>query len=388
VPPGYGFDYIDADALIHKLSVAGGRIRTASGMSYRVLFLDAYSGHMSLPVLGAIRQLVEAGAIVAGPKPVDDPSLADNESEFRKLNNELFGDGTGVHRVGRGTVYAGQSLDDVLRAMKVSPDFDFTTPESGARLEFVHRKLADGDLYFVANRGDHAARVNATFRVTGKVPELWRAETGKTEPASYRIADGRTTVPLDLEPWGAVFVVFRKPATSTSRTLAKATETDLATLAGPWKIGFEEGRGAPGSIVLDKLASWSESSDAGVKYFSGTGTYTESFTAQAAWFAKGTRIWIDLGDVKNLAEITVNGKALGQVWHAPYRVDATDALRPGANELTVKVTNAWVNRLIGDLQPGATTKHTFVTFKPYKTDSPLLPSGLLGPVRMVAVTAK
>ena len=210
VPAGYGFDYINADGLIHELNVADGRITTKSGMSYRVLGLDPYSQHMSLPVLRAIHKLVEDGAVVAGPKPTDDPSLADDQAEFRKLNDELFGDGTGVHKVGKGTVYAGQSLTDVFNALKVAPDFDYTKPESDTRLLFVHRKLADGDLYFVDNRNDRDETVDATFRVTGKAPELWHAETGKSEPVSYHIADGRTTVPLHLEPWGTVFVVFRK----------------------------------------------------------------------------------------------------------------------------------------------------------------------------------
>src|SRR5208283_3125566 len=119
VPAGYGFDYINADGLIHMLKVINGRITTRSGMSYRVLGLDPYSKHMSLPVLRAIHQLVEDGAVVAGPKPADDPSLADDQAEFRKLNDELFGDGAGVHKVGKGTVYAGQNLTDVFNAIKV-----------------------------------------------------------------------------------------------------------------------------------------------------------------------------------------------------------------------------------------------------------------------------
>ena len=189
-------------------------------------------------------------------------------------------------------------------------------------------------------------------------------------------------MPLHLEPWGTVFVVFRKPTKATSRTLPKVVETELATVEGPWNVSFQPGRGAPASITLDKLISWSDSADAGVKYFSGTGTYTKTIQASPDWFKKGAKLWIDLGDVKNLAEVTVNGKSLGIVWHAPYRVDATSALKPGANEVTIKVINAWVNRLIGDQQPDATTKYTFADVKPYKANSPLLPSGLLGPVRV------
>jgi hypothetical protein len=388
VPAGYGFDYINADALIHELSVANGRITTRSGMSYRILGLDPYSRHMSLPVLRAIYKMVEAGAVVAGMKPDDDPSLADDQAEFKKFDDELFGDGSGVHKIGKGTVYAGQDLAAALNAMQVAPDFDYTKPEADADLEFLHRKLTDGDLYFVDNRSDRAEQVDATFRIAGKAPELWRAETGKAEPASYKIADGRTTVPLNLEPWGTVFVVFRKPASATSRTLPGKTETELATVGGDWKIAFQPARGAPESVTLSQLSSWSDSTDPGVKYFSGIGTYTKTIDARAGWFKKGARLWIDLGDVKNLAEVTVNGKSFGVVWHAPYRVDATAALKTGANEVSIKVINAWVNRLIGDQQPGVTSPITFADVKPYKADSPLLPSGLLGPVKVISVSTE
>jgi hypothetical protein len=121
-----------------------------------------------------------------------------------------------------------------------------------------------------------------------------------------------------------------------------------------------------------------------VKYFSGVGTYTRTVHAPASWFKKGTRLWIDLGDVKNLAEVIINGKDLGIVWHAPYRIDATSALKSGANELQIKVVNAWVNRMIGDEQPGA-TRYTFADVKPYNAHSPLQKSGLLGPVRLYSV---
>ena len=380
VPAGYGFDYINADALIHELSVVNGRIHTPGGTSYRILGLDQYSTHMSLPVLKAIHKLVADGAVVAGPKPADDPSLADDHAEFAKLSDELFGDGTGVHKVGKGTVYAGSSLADALTALNVAPDFDYTRPEADTRLLFAHRKLASGDLYFVDNRNPHSEQVDATFRVTGKAPELWHPDTGKSEPASFTIADGRTTVPLSLEPWGTVFVVFRTPTAAASRTLPAVTTTQLATLEGAWQVDFPPNWGAPASITLDDLASWSTNSDPGVKYFSGTGTYTKTVTAPAEWFTRGAHLWIDLGGVKNLAEVTVNGKPLGEVWHTPYRVDATGALKPGANELTIKVTDAWVNRLIGDQQPDAKIKYTFTTVKPYRATSPLQESGLLGPV--------
>lgn len=384
VPAGYGFDYVNADALIHELHVVNGRIETKGGMSYRVLGLDAYGQHMSLPVLRAIHQLVENGAVVAGAKPTDDPSLSDDQAEFKKLNDELFGDGSGSHKIGKGTVYAGQNLADVFQALNVAPDFDYTKPENDTRLEFVHRKLNDGDLYFVDNRGDNGRKVDATFRVSGKEAELWHPETGTSEPVSFKIADGRTTVPLDLEPWGSVFVVFRKSTSTTGRDVSAGEKKEVATLDGSWKVSFQPDRGAPASITLDQLTSWSDNSDPGVKYFSGTGTYNKTFDVSATSLGKGSQVWIDLGDVKNLAEVTINGKSVGIVWHAPYRVNVTSALKTGSNELIVKVTNAWVNRLIGDQQPGAQT-YTFADVKPYRANSPLLSSGLLGPVSVYSI---
>ena len=387
IPAGYGFDYINADALIHELKIDDCCILTKSGMSYKVLALDPYSKHMSLPVLKAIENLVKQGATVVGAKPTDDPSNADDRAEFDRIDSELFGDGSGVHSVGSGRVYAGQSLADVFNTLKLSPDFEYTNaggqkPESNTNLQFVHRKLADGDIYFIDNRNDRDENIDATFRLSGKTPELWYAETGTSRPASFKIADGRTTVPLHLEPWGTVFVVFRKSTSETSHTEPTITESRVADVAGPWKVSFEPDRGAPPSITLDKLIDWKDSTDAGVKYFSGAGTYTKTIQAPADWFRKGSHLWIDLGDVKNLAEVTVNGKNLGVVWHAPYRIDITSALKQGSNEISIKVVNAWVNRLIGDQQPGA-TKYTFADVHPYKANSKLLPSGLLGPVAIV-----
>ncbi len=387
IPFGYGFDYVNADALIHELSASNGTITTKSGMQYRVLGLDPNSRHMSLPVLRAIHKLVNDGAVVVGPKPVDDPSLADDQAEFQRLSTELFGDGAGVHKLGSGSVYAGFKLENALAELKIKPDFDVAKQSNHADIEFVHRKLAHGNIYFVDNRSDHGESIDATFRVAGLEPELWYAETGIRKPVSFKIVDGRTTVPLELEPWGTVFVVFRKPTTAMSLTLAEPATTPVATVAGPWKVAFQPGRGAPDSITMNELSDWSKSDDPGVKYFSGIGTYSNKINASSSWFKSGAKLWIDLGDVKNLAVVTVNGKKVGETWHAPYRVDATSALKPGENEITIQVINAWVNRLIGDQQPGA-KQYTFTTQKPYRANSPVLASGLLGPVRIVRESTK
>jgi hypothetical protein len=185
---------------------------------------------------------------------------------------------------------------------------------------------------------------------------------------------------LNLEPWGSVFVIFRKTTAANSRIIPAKNKDDLTILDGPWTVAFQPGRGAPAAITLDKLSPWNENSEAGVKYFSGTGTYSKTIVAPKEWFKKGARFYLDLGSVSNLAEVELNGKPLGIVWHAPFRVDATDALEAGANELTIKVTNTWVNRIIGDQQPGVSQKITYTTSNPYHASSLLQQSGLVGPV--------
>jgi hypothetical protein len=354
-------------------------------MRYRVLALDPHAKQTSLPVLRRIRELVAAGAVVVGAKPVGSPSLADDDAEVGKVVDELWGPGAGAgeHHTGAGTVYGQAALAEVLARLGVSPDFEHTKPQADSQLLFVHRALADGDLYFVDNRTARAQDVEATFRVSGRQPELWHADDGSREPASFRVLAGRTTVPLRLEPWGTVFVVFRKPTTAASRTVPARAEVDLATVEGPWPVRFQAGRGAPAGITLETLGSWTDQPDPGVRYFSGTGTYTALIQARPEWFEPGARLWLDLGRVENIAEVSIGGKPLGVAWKTPFRVDATHALRPGANTVEVRVTNLWVNRMIGDRQPNAPVKYTFTRPEFYKADSPLLPSGLLGPVRVV-----
>ena len=385
VPAGYSFDYVNADALVNALSVSDGFITAKSGMAYHVLALDPRSRHMSLAVLRKIRDLVRTGAVVVGAKPVETPSLADDRAEFQTIADEVWGTGAEDHVCGKGKVYGNRTPADVLRLIRLPPDFESTRPQPDSKFLFVHRKLAEGDVYWVNNRNSRAENVDVTLRIQGKVPEIWHPDTGKIEPASYRIAGGRTTVSLLLDPIDAVFIVFRKPAARLFVTMPAISETQVATVEGGWDVSFQPDRGAPSMITLDRLSSWSDSSDKGVKYFSGTGIYYRSIEAPADWFVRGAKLWLDLGSVKNLADVTVNGKALGILWKAPFRVDVTDALKPGGNRLEIKVTNLWVNRLIGDAQPDAARKYTYTTQPFYRAESPLLPSGLLGPVRVVRI---
>jgi hypothetical protein len=388
IPEGYNYDFVNSDALLNTISFENGFFVTPGGMSYCLLVLDTNSRHMPLPVLLKIRDMVNAGAVVAGPKPVDSPSLSDDQTEFQNVANQLWKAENGENIFGKGKVFAGKSASDVLDALQIAPDFEYTKPEERTNLLYVHRRLSKADIYWINNRRDQAVNLDAFFRISGKAAEIWDPETGKIAPVSYEITDGKTRVPLNLKPSDAVFIVFRKNTTKTSYTVPQITENEVSEITGSWDVSFQPERGAPPSATFSSLTSWSDNTDQGIRYFSGIGTYTKNIQAPESWFGKGQKLILDLGIVKNLAEVIVNGKSLGIVWKKPFRVDATDALKPGDNQIEIKVTNLWVNRLIGDQQPGIEKKYTYTTQAFYKADSPLLPSGLLGPVRIISQSSE
>ena len=379
VPEGYNYDFINADALINLLTVKEGKLVTPSGMTYRLLVLDSNARKMSLPVLRKLNALVKAGAIITGVRPESTPSLSDDQSTFKTLTDEIW-------NTRRANVLIDKPLKEVLTALNIVPDFAYTKPATDTRLLYVHRKLADGDLYWVNNRNDKNEALEASFRITGREPELWHAETGVSEKVAYKRVNGVTSVQLSLTPNDAVFVVFRKKATTHLFTQPAAVEKILATINGPWQVHFQKDRGAPESINMNELVSFTTHADPGIKYFSGTATYHTTLTVDKTSLASQSSLWLDLGEVKNLAEVTVNGKTLGIVWKQPFRVNLKDVLKAGDNAIDIKVTNLWVNRLIGDAQPDVVHKITYTTMPFYQANSKLLPSGLLGPVKLLSVT--
>ena len=338
VPEGYNYDFINPDALINLLSVKDGKLVTPSGMSYRLLVLGSNAVKMSLPVLKKIEKLVKGGATISGVEPQNTPSLSDDDAEFKKIVNEVW-------HSNNPKVFTGKTIEEVLNQLNITSDFTYTKPSSDTKLMCVYRRLSDRDIYWVDNRDDRVENLEVTFRVSGKVPELWFAETGKTEPLSYSIADGATKVKLHMEPNDAFFVVFKDKATKTSVELPAVKVKELETISGAWDISFQKDRGAPAKATFDKLTSYTENADAGIKYFSGTAIYTKTITADKSWFNKDDELWLNLGDVKNLAEVIVNGKSLGILWKNPFRVNVSGALKAGKNKIEIKITNLWVNRL-------------------------------------------
>ncbi|MBN2764394.1 MAG: discoidin domain-containing protein, partial [Bacteroidales bacterium] len=347
VPEGYNYDFINADALLNLLSVKKGRIVTPGGMSYRLLVLDNNSRYMTLPVLKKIQSLVNDGAMVAGPKPLNTPSLSDDTGEFISITNLLWANENGINSIGKGIVFAEQTTQEVLNNVGIKPDFIYTQPQKDTKLMFVHRRLDDIDIYWINNRNDRTEDLEATFRVEGKSAEIWHPVTGKIKQAPYIIEDGVTKVPLHLETNDALFVIFRHKAKGESHILPLPVEEQLSTIGGPWKVSFQENRGAPPELIFETLSPWNENTNTGVKYFSGTGVYTNTISADEEWLNSESKLWIDLCRVNNLAEVIINGNSLGIIWKNPFRVEITEALKPGDNTLEIRVTNLWVNRLIG-----------------------------------------
>lgn len=383
-PEGHGFDFVNAHALLNLFSVDRGELVVPSGMRYRALYLGGTSRRMTLAVLKKLHALVIAGATVVGNRPEGSPSLADDAQEFARLADELWPQNTrGSSSRGQGRVLAGLEINAALSTLGLPADFSYTKPQKDTELLFQHRRIDDGDLYFVVNRKARPESVEITLRALGADVELWHADSGLTEKVSYRQANGSTIVPLALQPFESVFVVLRGKSGAASFAAPEKTNVTLASVGGGWDLKFDEQTGGPGAVRFDQLASWSERSEPGIKFYSGTARYTKSVEVPAVWLKPDARLFLDLGEVRELATVTVNGRDLGVLWHPPYRVDVTDALRAGTNTLEVAVTNLWVNRLIGDLQPGTKTKYTFTTGGTYNPDAPLRASGLIGPVSII-----
>lgn len=361
IPAGFEFDFVNSAALLNVIQAKDGKLLANNGNSYKFLMLDESAKFMTFPVLKKIKTLVDAGVKVVGTKPEKSPSLSDNDTDFQKLTNEIWA---------KSNVTSLQTLN----ATSLQPDVIISNANN--KILFRHRQTANQDIYWLDNRGENSSDATVSFRVAGKAPQLWNPETGKTEAVSYQVKDGRTIIPLKFESWEAYFIVFGEKTTANSFTKASKVETTLTQIATPWKVGFNDK-----NVTFDKLSSWSESSDNDIKYFSGTATYDNTFKITSP--DKSAKYIIDLGDVKNIAEVIVNGKNVGTAWKKPFKLDISEAIKTGENTIQVKVTNLWVNRLIGDAQPDVKAKTTFTTMPFYRGNEPLLPSGIIGTVKIL-----
>jgi hypothetical protein len=385
LPKGYSFDYMNAEVLLTRASVKDGKLTLPDGMQYSLLVLP-HLETMRPEVLHKIKELLNEGLVVLGPAPKRSPSLqnypaADNE--VATLAAELWGEGNEkVRTIGKGKIFAdGHSLEEVFAAMDILPDLQIN---DDPKVLFIHRTLADGgDIYFVSNQNNKAITIHPEFRVAGKIPELWNPLTEEIRALKEFSVSGKiTTVPLQLQRFESAFVIFRKKGKPAASQKNFPDKEVLVEISAPWEISFEPGkRGPEGTIVLDKLGDWSKSPDERLRYFSGKASYKTKFNLESL---PDKQIYVDLGIVMVTAKVKINGTDAGGVWTDPYRLNITKLLKEGENVLEVEVANNWVNRLIGDQQLPEKDRPTWVNISNWQADSPLQPSGLLGPVEIQA----
>ncbi len=392
LPRGYDFDYINAEVIKQTLTVRAGLLTLPHGPAYRVLVLPGQKT-MRPALLRQVRDLVRAGATVLGPAPTQSPSLQgypQGDREVQQLAAELWGGpdlpSAGERMVGRGRVVWGRTLEEVLAATATPADLEFRPEAADATLLFTHRRSAGAEIYFLSNQRDRAERVTAAFRIAGRQPELWDAVSGeRRDLANWRTEGDRTLVPLEFAPRQSWFVVFRRPA-SAPRTpgVNFAPSTTLATLGGDWEVSFDPQWGGPAQVTFASLADWSRHADPGIRYYSGRAVYRKTFDYPPALAvgADAGRLLLDLGAVRDLAVVRLNGRELGTRWIAPWEFEVSNALRPGGNDLEVEIINPWNNRLVGDAALPATERRTSLTLATVKATAPLLPAGLLGPVTL------
>ena len=365
IPIGYQWDYLNPDGLLHHISYDKGQLVSTGGTAYKVLWMDRNMEVMSMPVLKKIASLVQAGAWIGGVRPSRPASLNDDVTEFAALVADIWDSG-------RNNVVETKELADLLKAAGISEDVNIPVG-----FKFLHRTLPGIEIYWVNKPAKDYQTTTLSFRVNGMKPMLWHPDNGLQEEVSYTQHDGRTDVRLNLVPDDAVFVVFSGKAENEfiSPAVVKKSETPLD---GKWTIYFQEKRGAPTSAEFTTLGSYTDSTDEGIKYFSGIASFTKSFEVQ-----QGEKTVLDLGRVADLAKVYVNGEYCGAAWKEPYLVDISKAVKLGSNSLEVKVANVWVNRLIGDEQPGA-TRIGWTDAQGFNGQEPLLPAGLLGPVKVIS----
>jgi hypothetical protein len=391
---GYDYDVIDSEVIQNRLAFEDGRLTLPHGVNYSVIVLPERTD-MPLAVLEKLEKLVQAGASLLGPKPTRDVTLADYPQRDRKIQviaDRLWGAGeVGKNldrRPGKGRVVADRNrVREILQQQGLGPDFAYTSPGKPADLDYIHRRTLDSDIYFVSNTQLEDAEADCVFRVASRPAQLWFADTGEIQPVpdAAPVAGG-VKLKLRLPPAGSVFVIFgsnAKPTLPAAAAQPQANATVAQEISGSWLVQFPPNLGAPTSRVFDQLVSWTTIPDDGIKYFSGTATYLKEFDVDAALLAKGGRLELDLGQLRNVAEVTLNSKELGIAWKPPFRYDVTGMVQPGKNKLAVKITNLWANRLTGDAKLPQEKRITRITQK-VPVGGPL-ESGLLGPVQLRAV---
>ena len=438
-PTPYRFDVVPWPRLINEMSLKNGEAVFAEGMAYKLIVLPNRND-IRLAEVQKIEQLLSQGAtVLAQQKPAHGSGLAgfpDADAQIQAVAGKLWGKNPGARgerRVGKGRLIWGCTPEQALTMIGVKPDFNCRMHEPNeCGIDWQHRRDGNADIYFVVNRAGDAVNIDATFRVANKAPELWNPDSTEIiHTALYDSKDGVTTLPLRLEPYESVFVVFRKPTSdhiiaagslranevrrvggklqvsgspgtyeliSNKGRIQKVSipaQAPPLEIAGGWDVQFLDGMGAPKNTHFAKLESWTARPERDIKYYSGSATYTKVINVSKKSLDAGNPV-LDLGEVRDLVDVNVNGKHVGTLWKPPYRISLKGVLKLGENELEITVANTWLNRFVGDLklhgrwgvkkENGPRYTEEGQGTDDYSENTPILESGLLGPVRLMHET--
>ncbi len=409
LPEGFDYDGVNTD-IIKKMTVKDGKLCLPTGACYNLLVFQDIT-LMTPELANEIKRLVADGATIVSAKPQGSPSLANNSDAgktIKAIANEVWGniDGQKIqeHAYGKGKIYYGVDLADVLKKLNATPDFTYKTDVDNVKINFVHKQTTSTDTYFLANYEKKDVQVKGIFRVESKVPELWDPDKGTGTVLPYRILNKKQIeVPLNFDPLGSMFIVFKEPAKVKMQPEVAIKEVKSIPLTGSWDVCFQSTTDTL-KTVFEKLTDWSLNQDARIKYFSGSATYFQIFQLEKI---KDTKVELDLGNGnKNMVKVILNGNEVAHLWKPPYKADITSFIQDGENQLEIVVTNTATNSLIGDErfpsdliydnksqtsefpswiqhpEKRNSERKTFVTYKYLNNDSKLDPSGLQGPVKI------
>lgn len=385
IPAGYQFEHINAEVIIRDLSVKDGRLVLPHGVSFKALVLPPKLKTMRPELLEKIEKLVADGAIVLGPAPERSPSLENQpeaDMKVKEIAEKLWGNVDGIsvkqRQYGKGMICHGISFEDLFAQLDYVPDCKVPT---GTLIYQGHQKDGNKDIYILSNQEDHPVTMDVEFRIVGKQPELWDPLTGEIRKLpAFTYKTQTTVVPMKLEKGECVFVVFREKGEPTANTVEAnyPAPTRVQEVKGIWNITFESAFKTPRPMQMEVLQDLATVDNDSVKYFSGTATYTTSTKLEKA--DNDDRMFIRFDKVGAMGKVYINGKYAGGVWTTPYRLDVTDYVKNGTNEIKVEVVNTWVNRIVGDLNAPESERQVYCFNNPHRADSSLPASGLMGSV--------
>ncbi|MGC9198417.1 MAG: glycosyl hydrolase [Acidobacteriaceae bacterium] len=442
VLPGYDYDVTDADALLRRMRFKGADLHTPEGIRYRALALPS-SRELSLPELQWVARFVHQGGVVIGLKPSGPLGIVPKQQQtlYAQLADQMWSDcdhGRTEAGYGGGKIFCTTRSRDALTSLHIVPDFSYElnsedqgkegSSSAAGVFDYVHRTTPRAEIYFVRNTLNQSVAGTLCFRVHGRAPELWLPDNGSTKAALIysETKDERTKIPLTFPAKGSIFIVFERPESEhvtemwrdgsevfpsaregvgvfaandgglvasdagSYRAILSNGRTKRFTIAAPasapsfapWTLSFPAGWGAPLSMPVLSFQSWTASGNPNVRYFSGTATYHTTLQVGRDLMTPQHELWLNLGDVREIATVKVNGVAVQTLWRAPFVARIDRQLHAGENTLDIEVTNLWPNRLIGDLQETATVHYTHTNIRAYRKDSPLFPSGILEPATL------